>query len=332
MGRERPLVIAGTGTAVPEAILTAGELDTRLGLAPGESFRITGVAQRHLSNHETASGLGAAALRRALEDAQVAWEEIDCLVCASATMDQALPFNAAMLLAEIPEARSHRVSALDIGASCLSFLHALDLVSCAIEAGRYETVAIVSADIATFTIDLGNLRENGIFGDGAAAVIVRKARPGESSRILAASSATLPEGVDFCRIRSGGSRYHRRGDGSHSEALFEMEGRRLFALAARALPEFVARLLADAGLKNEEIRHFIPHQASRQGLDHISRLLGLDDGRMVDIFGGFGNQVAASLPTALHFAIHRHGLSRGDKVLLLGTGAGVSLGGIVLEY
>lgn len=332
MGRERPIVIAGTGVAVPEAVLTAGDLDARLGLAPGESFRITGVAQRHVSVDETASALGASALRRALDDAKVAWNEIDALVCASATMDQALPFNAAMLLAEIPEALDHRVSAFDIGASCLSFLHALDLVSCAIEAGRYETVAIVSADIASFTIDLGNLRENGIFGDGAAAVIVRKARTGENSRILASNSATLPEGVDFCRIRSGGSRFHRRGSKSHSEALFEMEGRRLFALAARTLPDFTACLLAEAGVKNEEIRRLIPHQASRQGLDHITRLIGFDDGRMIDIFGEFGNQVGASLPTALHFAIHRDGMSRGEKVLLLGTGAGVSLGGIVLEY
>lgn len=332
MGRERPLVIAGTGVAVPEAILTAGELDARLGLAEGESFRITGVARRHLTRDETASALAATAVRRALADAGLTWDKVDCLICASATMDQALPYNAAMVLAELPEARVHRVAALDIGASCLSFLQALDLVACAIDAGRYETVAIVSADIATYTTDLQNLRDNGIFGDGAAAAIVRKAGPGETSRLLASRSVVLPEGIEHCRIRSGGSRYHRRGDESHGEALFEMQGRPLYALVARELPGFVEALLTEAGVTIAEIQHFIPHQASRQALDHVARMLGFDDGRMVDIFGDHGNQVAASLPTALHHSIHGKGMRRGEKALLLGSGAGVTLGGIVLEY
>ncbi|HEY1048854.1 MAG TPA: 3-oxoacyl-[acyl-carrier-protein] synthase III C-terminal domain-containing protein, partial [Prosthecobacter sp.] len=216
--------------------------------------------------------------------------------------------------------------------SCLSFLQALDLMSFAIVAGRHSTVLIVSADISTFTIDRGNLRENGIFGDGAAAAVLRQTSAGGTSRILASRSLTLPEGVDFCRIRSGGSRFHRRGFPEHSEALFEMRGRQLFALVGRHLPAFVEELLTEAGVKREDLALLIPHQASRQALDHVAAMLGFDDGRMVDVFGEFGNQVGASLPTALHFAIKRHGLKRGDKSLLLGTGAGVSMGGIIFEY
>ena len=321
--------IAGTGVAVPQTVLTCAELDARLGLPAGESLRVTGVSKRHTAVRETASQLAAEAARAALQNAGMGWEEIDCLVCASATMDQALPYNAAMLLAEMKEP-SHRVATLDVGASCLSFLHALDLMSCAITSGRYEKVLIVSADISTFTTDYRNLRENGIFGDGAAAVVLR--RGDGDSCIHAVRSVTLPEGVEFCQIRSGGSRFHRRGMPEHSEALFEMRGRQLFALVARELPGFVEALLADAGVKSTELALMIPHQASRQALDHVARMLGFDDGRMVDVFGEFGNQVGASLPTALHFAIQRHGLQRGQKALLLGTGAGVSIGGIVLTY
>ena len=327
-----PIAISGTGVSVPGTVLSAEALDVRLGLPAGESLRVTGIAKRHTTMAETASQLAAAAVRDALADAGIAWETIDCLVCASATMDQALPYNAAMVLAEIEEARHHRVAALDIGASCLSFLQAMDLVSCALAAGRYETVVIVSSDISTYTTDYANLRDNGIFGDGAAAVVLRRAREGESSAVLASRSLTLPEGIEFCRIRSGGSRYHRRGIPEHSEALFEMRGRPLFALVARELPAFVEGLLAAAGVAREEIDLLIPHQASRQALDHGAKLLGFDDGRMIDVFGEFGNQVAASLPTALHFAIHRGRLRRGEKALLLGTGAGVTLGGIVFTY
>ena len=324
-----PILIAGSGVAVPEGVLMAAELDQQLGLSAGESLRLTGIEKRHYSVHETASQLAVEAIYSALSDAAMCWDEIDCLVCASATMDQALPYNAAMVLAQM-NAGSHRVATFDVGASCLSFLHAFDLMSCAITTGRYQNVVIVSADISTFTMDYQNLRENGIFGDGAAAVVLRQSDG--LSCIHAVRSVTLPEGVDFCQIRSGGSRFHRRGSGEHSEAFFEMRGRRLFALVARELPRFVEALLEDAGVKAAELAMMIPHQASRQALDHVARMLGFDDGRMVDVFSGFGNQVGASLPTALHFAIHRHGLQRGQKVLLLGSGAGVSIGGMVFTY
>jgi 3-oxoacyl-[acyl-carrier-protein] synthase III len=327
-----PLRIAGTGIAVPGAELSAAALDARLSLAAGESERITGIAKRHTATDETASQLGAAAVRAALADAGMAWGEVDALICASATMDQALPYNAAMILAELPEARTHRVAALDVGASCLSFLQALDLASCALAAGRYGTIVIVSSDISTYTTDYRDLRSNGIFGDGAAAAVVRRSSEDGGSAVLASRSVTLPEGIEYCRIRSGGSRFHRRGFPEHGDALFEMNGRPLFALVARELPEFVEGLLAEAGVTKVEINFLVPHQASRQALDHVAKMLGFDDGRMVDVFSQYGNQVAASLPTALHFAIHQHGLKRGGKVLLLGSGAGVTIGGIVLVY
>jgi 3-oxoacyl-[acyl-carrier-protein] synthase-3 len=327
----RNISIAGTGVAVPRKVLTSDDLDQQLGLVSGESLRVTGIERRHVTELETAAQLAAEACRKALASAGMEWDEIDCLVCASATMDQALPYNAAMVHAELGRGKN-RIATFDVGASCLSFLQALDLMNCAIAAGRYENVLIVSADISSFTTDYRNLKENGIFGDGAASVVLRKCEADESSRVLAARSITLPEGVDFCRIRSGGSRYHRRGDSRHAEALFEMRGRELFALVGRRLPDFVTGLLEEAGISRKEVSLFIPHQASRQALDHVAKMLGFDDGRMVDVFGEFGNQVGASLPTALHFAIRRHGLKRGDKVLLLGTGAGVSIGGIVLVY
>lgn len=327
----RPISILGTGVAVPEKVLTAAVLDEQLGLPAGESERVTGIRQRHITVNETASQLAAQACHAALAAAGVTWAEVDCLVCASGTMDQALPYNAAMLHAELGQ-HPKRITTLDIGASCLSFLQAVDLTSFALCAGRFDTVLIASADITTFTTDRSNLRENGIFGDGAAAAVLRRTPEGRSSRILASRSMTLPEGVDFCRIRSGGSRWHRRGFPEHSEAVFEMKGRQLFALIGRHMPPFVDDLLAEAGVKREDIALFIPHQASRQAMDHVAKMLGFDDGRMVDVFGEFGNQVGASLPTALHFAIQGRGLQRGQKALLLGSGAGVSLGGIVLEF
>lgn len=331
MPHSTALRIIGTGVAGPRQEVTHEELDRRLGLPAGTTLRATGVRTRRLSTTETAAQLAAEAARRAVAAAGLEWSEIDCLIATSGTMDQALPYNAALIHAELGLA-AQRTTTFDLGASCMSFLVALDLVGHLVAAGRFQHVVLVSSDITAFTVDFSQLAENGIFGDGAAACVVRRARPGEDSRLLAANFATFSEGVDFCRIRSGGSRFHRRVQGSNSEATFEMNGRAVFALVARELPAFVDALLERAGLSLGEIDLVVPHQASHLALEHVRRRLRIDPARYVDIFAEHGNQVGASLPTALHHGLRRPGLGRGAKILLLGSGAGVTLGGVVLVY
>lgn len=327
----RKVKLIATGVSVPGTLLRADELDRQLGLRAGSSFKSTGIRSRYLSTTETASSLAAAACQMALRNAGLDWDGIDCLVAASGTMDQALPYNAAMIHAELGLS-SRRTTTFDLGASCLSFLAALDVCASLVETGRFRRVMIVSADIATFTTDRSNLRENGIFGDGAGACIIGKPAADEGSAILASGLMTFSEGVDDCAIRAGGSRFHRRTPGSNGDALFEMKPRRLFALAARELPGFVRDLLERAQLSMGEIDLIVPHQASPLALKHIIRILDLDASRMVDISATHGNQVGASLPTALHHGLSRHAPARDSKILLLGTGAGVTVGGMVLAY
>lgn len=318
--------------ALPAEATHSDRLDARLGLAPGTSLRQTGVRRRFLSTTETAAQLAAAACRAALADARLDWDDIDCIVAASATMDQSLPYNASLIHAELGLS-ARRTATLDINASCLSFLVALDTMRYLVAAGRYRRILIVSCDIATFGIDWSDLREGGIFGDGAAAAIIQRADAGTASRILAARFDTLSEGVHHCRIPAGGSRYHpRRGLDQPFEplTLFQMDGKAVFKLAAAALPGFTQQLLADAGVRMADLAAVVPHQASQLALSHLSKRLHIAPDQLVDIFADYGNQVAASLPTALHLALKTGCIRRGDTILLLGTGAGLTMGGMVL--
>ena len=329
----RKISIVGSGMALPAQQVSGAELDRQLGLRSGSTFRQTGVERRFLSTTETAAQLAARACEAALRDAGLRWQDIDCLVAASATMDQALPYNAALIHAELGLAHQ-RTSTFDIGASCLSFLTGLDVMSYLVEAGRYGHVMLVSADIATFGLDWSRLKECGIFGDGAAAVVIRKSQPGESGALLSSSTVTLSAGVDHCRIPAGGSRYHpRRIDGPIEPlSLFQMDGKSVFRLVAAELPQFAARLLADAGTSMQRIAAVVPHQASQLALDHLSKRLEIPKERLVDIFAQYGNQVSASLPTALHLALSEGRVRRGDQLMLIGTGAGLTMGGMVLTY
>lgn len=329
----RGVAILGTGHALPQRAVTSDELDDRLRHGPGTIFGASGVRKRYVaSRSETASVLGARAARRALKAAGLGLADIDCLVAASGTMDQGMPNNAALLHRELGLSPFSTPS-LDVNASCLSFLAAFDLLSWPITAGRYSRVLIVASDISSCGLNWDSLEASAIFGDGAAAVVIGPAQT-NGPRILAASLVTLSEGAELCQIPGGGTRYHpTRTDREFGPlALFQMNGKAVFKLASAHLPGFVERLLGCAGLARNQLDWIVPHQASHLALSHVTRRLGFARDKVINIFAEHGNQVAASLPTALDVAIRDGRIRRGHRLLLLGTGAGLSLGGMVLEY
>jgi 3-oxoacyl-[acyl-carrier-protein] synthase-3 len=151
---------------------------------------------------------------------------------------------------------------------------------------------------------------------------------------MASSLQIFPEGAGHCRIPAGGSRHHpdRVPRNFMDMTMFHMDGPRIFKLAARELPGFTQRLLQSAGLALSDFDVVVPHQASRLALDHLRKRLRVEKARMVDVFQRLGNQVGASLPTALHHAVSQGQLQRGQKALLIGSGAGMTLGGAALVY
>jgi 3-oxoacyl-[acyl-carrier-protein] synthase-3 len=327
------ITLLGTGHALPREAIDSAELDDRLNHPVGTVERVGGVRRRHFAGREeTAAQLAAEAARLALEAAGASLDEIDCLVAASGTMDQGMPCNAALIHRELGLS-ARAIPAFDVNASCLGFLAALDTLAWPIVAGRYQRVLIVAADIASCGLDWSTLEASAIFGDGAAAALIGPSGEGTAC-LLASELRTLSEGADLCRIPAGGSRHHpTRIDRSFDElARFRMDGKGVFKLAAAHLPDFVERLLARAGVTRDQLDWIVPHQASHLAMAHVSKRLGFDSAKVVDIFAEHGNQVAASLPTALDIAIRDGRIRRGDKLLLIGTGAGLSLGGAVLEY
>ena len=331
--RPREIRLLGTGVALPAEELTSEQLDQRLGLSPGTVFKKSGVRRRFVETRNAAA-LGAEAAHQALAAAGLDLADVDCLIAASGTPDQAMPSNGALLHRAIGFS-DLGIPAFDIGASCLSFLVAFDTANCLIEAGRYRRILIVSSDIASCGLDWSKLEASGIFGDGAAAAVVGPAEAGaDGSALLASSFVTLSEGAHTCEIPGGGSRHHPgRIAGPYLPlTLFRMDGKAVFRLAAERLPGFLDDLLAAAGLTLAEIPVVVPHQASLHALQYLRRRFGLRREQVIDIFAERGNQVGASLPSALHEAIASGRLRRGETALLVGTGAGVQLGGMVIRY
>jgi len=314
------------------ALVTSVDIDRRLGLPIGTVEGRTGVVTRYEATTRTAAALGADAACQALAAAGLTLDDIDCVVAANGTPDQAMPSNAALLMHEL--GCGERVAAgFDVNASCLSFLVALDTLSYLIEAGRYRHVLIVSSDIASCGLDWSHLDASGIFGDGAAAAVVGRSND-TTSAILSSSSQTFSDGAHYCEIKGGGSRFHpsRIDEPFAPLATFQMDGKAVFRLVGTRLPGFVDEVVSAARLQLSDLAVVVPHQASAHALRYTRRRLRLKAAQMIDIFADHGNQVSASMPSALHAAIASGRLRRGDHALLIGSGAGVSLGGMVLCY
>jgi 3-oxoacyl-[acyl-carrier-protein] synthase-3 len=330
----RPIRILGTGHVVPSQELTSDELDTRLNHPPGYIERYSGVRKRHVTDRsENAAILGARAAMLALQSANIDRSEIDCLISASASMDQGMPCNASLMHHEMGLSDT-AVPAFDVNASCLGFLAAIDTISWAITAGRYKRVLIIAADVASCGLNWDDIESSAIFGDGAAAAVIGLAGGEGGSRILSTNLQTRSCGVDLCKIPGGGTRFHptRIDEPFLPLAAFRMDGKGIFKLAAEHMPRFIDKLLVDAGTSRDDVDWVVPHQASHLALKHLTKRLGLRREKVINIFAEYGNQVAASLPTALDIAIQDGRIRRGHRLLLIGAGAGFSMGGAVLDY
>jgi 3-oxoacyl-[acyl-carrier-protein] synthase-3 len=330
----RHVRMLGTGKYMPSQVVTAEEIDTRLMTSPGWALKMTEVAERHfVAPHETASYMGARAAEEALQNAGLSFADIDCLVSASGTHEQALPSTAVLIQKALGEEMSG-VPAFDVDATCLSFLVALDTLSYLVAAGRYRRVLLVSSEIASVGLNWKEKESAALFGDGAAAVVIGMSADGEESCIVGSSLRTYSKGAALSEIRGGGTRLHPREYSGETEAdfLFHMNGQAIFRMASGLLPGFVDELLAPSGMRMADFQAVIPHQGSAMALRLMRRKLGISEEQMVNITPTHGNTIAASIPMGIYEAVRQGRVRRGDKVLLIGTAAGLSLGGLSFVY
>jgi len=320
-----PVSILGTGSILPSRCVRAEDLDAQLGLPPGTAFARNGVATRYFAAaEETSSQLGAAALRRALMAAGREPADLDAILFASVLAEQPMPTTSILIHRQIG-GRAEGVTCFDVNASCNGFLKLIEIAASGIQAGLWRQVGLVAAEIGSKGLNWDDLDTCTLFGDGAAAAVLG---PSQTAGILVARSVTLSEGQDLCRIAAGGSRYNvRTPPPQEADYFFSMNGRGLLRLIQEHFPPFLDGLLA--GLP---VSLVVPHQASAIGLAFLARQLGPRGIPHIDILGGVGNQVTASLPSALHQAFVEGHCRSGETTLLVGTAAGVSLSGLVLRH
>jgi 3-oxoacyl-[acyl-carrier-protein] synthase III len=334
--RPQPLAvrIAGLGSYLPERIVTNTELEVKFGLQPGWIAKRTGVLERRYATHETSVSQAVAASQIALERSGIQLEEIDAIIGANLAQ-QTIPCTAA-LVQEALGAPDGSSACWDVNATCLSFVMALHSAALLIASGQYKNILIFSSEIASPSLNPLEPESACLFGDAAAAVVLTSstaltANPGSS--LVGAKFQTFSSGSHLTELLGGGTLHRPQFTHDRPELnLFHMDGPAIFKHAARTMPLFLEAFLNWIGWEISSIDALVPHQASGHGVQSISSRLGFRPEQVIFNLPTRGNCIAASIPLALTEAFEAGRINRGDRVLLAGTAAGLTLGAVALTF
>ena len=328
--------VKGMGIYLPKRVVTGEEVDEIIGKKIGWTSNYVGVKERrYANNEETVSIMGRNAILEALKDASMSLDDLDVICYAGASVEQIIPSTACLIQRHLGLGDSG-ISCFDINSTCLSFLSALDNLSYLIEAGRYKNVVIIASEKASAAINPKEPESFALFGDGAVAMIIGKASENEGARIINAMHRTYGDGADLCSIPAGGSKIPPTTKSvikeSEDQFKFHMDGKKLLKLSFQKIPKFLEDLLGKSNLTLKDIDMVCPHQASTSAMRLIRKKLNIPEEKFMVIIEKMGNMIAASIPMAFYIAVKEGKIKRGNKVLLMGTSAGLSIGGVILEY
>lgn len=316
--------IIGTGSAVPEQIVTNEDLSKIVETSDEWISSRSGIKERRVAKEETTTSLAILAGKRALENAGVTAEEIEVIIVATCTPDYFFP-NTACQVQEAISAK-HAV-AFDLSAACSGFLFALSTAQAYIKGGIYQKALIVGAETMSKMIDWSDRSTCVLFGDGAGAAVVSAEETGVLELVQKSNGAG--KGVLSCKARETRNLLNHE---SETKEYLYMEGQPVFKFAVKTVPECVEEVLKKAEVKKEEIRYYILHQANSRIIQSVAKRLKEPEEKFAMNLSLYGNTSAASIPILLD-EMNRNGmLNRGDKLVLSGFGAGLTWGAVLLEW
>lgn len=321
--------IQGLGSYLPDRVLTNADLERMVDTTDEWIISHTGIRERRIaSDQQATSDLALAAGQRALEDAGVDAGSLDLVIVTTVTPDHFFPATACIVQDRIG-ARS--AGAFDLVSGCTGFVYGLGVASQFIESGAMDHVLVISAEKLSCITDWTDRATCVLFGDGAGASLVG---PGDGDHgILAFVLESYGEHGDLLVVPAGGSRLRIDEQVlARREDCLRMEGPELFKLAVRGIPEVSEKVIAEAGLDSSDIDWVIMHQANIRIIESAARRLSIPDDRVVINVDRYGNTSAASMAIALHEVYSQGKLRPGDHILLVGFGAGFTLGAAIVRW
>ncbi|MCW5551335.1 MAG: ketoacyl-ACP synthase III [Verrucomicrobiae bacterium] len=321
--------ITGVGAYVPTRVLTNSDLEKMVDTSDEWITTRTGIKERRIAAaDEFTSDMASKAAQRAMKAAGVTGEQIDLIIVATITPDMVFPSTACLVQQKIG---ARRAAAFDLEAACSGFIYGLEIAQQFIMSQTYDTVLVIGAEKLSSIVDWKDRNTCVLFGDGAGAAILQNRA--NSHGLLTAVMGADGDKSDLLYMPGGGSRCPASMESVSGRLHFlRMEGKETFKHAVQAMVKAAKETLRRCEVNISQVKCIIPHQANRRIIDAVGERLGATPGQLFVNLDRYGNTSAASVAIALDEAVNSGRIQRGELILLVVFGGGLTWGAALIEW
>lgn len=319
-----PARIIGTGSALPERVVTNQDLEKLMETTDEWIKSRTGIEKRHIAVTETTASMAVEAAKRAMESAGVSADEIDLIIVGTVSGDMCFPSTACQIQDAIC---AKGATAFDINAACAGFLFGLTIADAYMKSGMARTALVVGAETLSKMMDWNDRSTCVLFGDGAGAAVVREDEAGIMSMVQGSDGARGSALV--CHNRLVNNPFVKN---SCELDYTKMDGQAVYKFAVKTVPAAITEALDKAGISADQVKYFLLHQANIRIIEAVAKKMNQPIEKFPTNLQECGNISAGSVPILLDFVNQKGQLAKGDKIVLAGFGAGLTWGAAVLTW
>ena len=320
--------IVGVGSYVPKNIISNFDLEKIMDTSDEWIKTRTGIRERRIvDENEATSDLATKAALNAIKDANLTPEDIDLIIVATITPDMIFPSTACLVQANI---KATKAACFDLEAACSGFIYGITVAKQFIESDTYKHVLVIGAEALSRILDYEDRSTAILFGDGAGAVVMG---PVSEGGVLSTRLGSDGNGKDYLNIPAGGSKTPASEDSIKNRLHFiKMAGNDVFKFAVRIMQDASVECIKSANLEIQDIDYLIPHQANIRIIEASAKRLKLNMDKVYVNLDRYGNMSAASIPVALDEAYREGKIKKGDNIVLVGFGGGLTWGASVVRW
>lgn len=320
--------IIGTGSYSPDNIMTNDDMAKLVDTSDQWITSRTGIRERRISTGETTADLAYEAAVRALEKAHMDAADLDLIILATVTPDTFMPSVACIVQDRL---RASKAAAFDLTAACSGLVYGITVAAAFIESGMYRNILVIGAETLSKTLDWSDRSTCVLFGDGAGAVVL--------------TATDQKSGILSVKLTSDGSKHsilnlpavpltnpYIPGKESNFRPYISMDGQEVFKYAVRSVTDLIKTMLSNSGMRAGDIKYIVSHQANLRILEQAAKSSDIPLEKFYINLDRYGNTSAATIGIALDEMVQRNMLQAGDKIILIGFGAGMTSGAILLEW